>query len=89
VWIFEQELVHPTQPRVRLRVARHTPEAHPAVAGLGPDRPGFLLTEERLGTAAVFKTLGLFPVEKDAVGRAHARVRELLAQRYAIATSAA
>ena len=50
--VHEEILVHPTQAsRVRLRVFDRPPE--PTVAGMGPDQPGFLVTEERIGARTV------------------------------------
>jgi len=68
--VAQEELVHPTQPsRVRLRVFSQ--------AG------GFLVTEERIGTATVYRSLGVFDSQEAAAARLRERARELAAQRYA------
>jgi len=73
--VAQEELAHPSQPsRVRLRVF---------------DRGrGFLLTEERIGTATVYSTLGLFASRQEAEARLHARAEELSRQRYSRAPAA-
>jgi hypothetical protein len=43
---------------------------------------GFLVTEERGGTATVVKTLGLFERREPALERVRERERELQAQRF-------
>jgi hypothetical protein len=70
-----RRLVHPSQASsVRLNLYE-------------PETGGFLLTEERLGSAKVVATLGLFDRREDAVARLDARVRELEGQRYQIASA--
>jgi len=69
--IVTRELEHKAQrSRVRLRVYE-------------PPTGGFLVTEERPGTATVIATLGLFDRREDAMGRLEARAAELVGQRYA------
>jgi len=76
VLLLEEELSHPTQAsRVRLRVFEQD--------------GGFLVTEERIGTTTVFKTLGLFDARPAAEARLRARVDELSRQRYRRAPAAA
>lgn len=73
---FEQSFAHPSQAStVRLRVF-DLPEGH-------------LVTEERIGTATVVATLGLFDAREAALERARARAAELAAQRYRTFTPAA
>ena len=84
--VHEEELVHPTQAsRVRLRVFERQPE--PTVAGMGPDRPGYLVTEERIGSRTVVSTLGFLPTREEALERLRARAGELAQQRYRPASS--
>jgi len=79
--VAEEILVHPTQAsRVRLRVFEQAPED--TVAGMGPDRPGFLVTEERIGARTVVSTLGFVPTREEALDRMRARADELERQRY-------
>jgi hypothetical protein len=74
--IFEQALEHPSQAsQVRLSVFE-LPE-------------GFLLTEQRIGTATVVATLGLFDARDAALARARSRAAELEAQRYRALSPAA
>ncbi len=67
---------------------RHEEYEHPTQVGrVGLsvfEQPGggFLVTEERGGTATVVKTLGLFEHRELALERARARETELQAQRY-------
>ncbi len=69
--LLSRELVHPSQAgRVRLRLYE-------------PETGGFLVTEERLGTATVISTLGLFDRREEAEGRLESRAAELQRQRYA------
>jgi hypothetical protein len=74
--LLQEELEHPTQASgVRLRVF---------------ERPeGFLVTEERTGTATVFATLGVFESREAAEARVRERVEELARQRYRPARAAA
>lgn len=68
--VVTRELAHPVQrSRVRLRVYE-------------PQTGGFLVTEERPGTATVIATLGLFDRREEALGRLEARAAELVRQRY-------
>jgi hypothetical protein len=79
--VHEEILVHPTQAsRVRLRVFERPPES--VVAGLGPDQPGYLVTEERIGARTVVNTLGFLPTREEALARLHERSTELAQQRY-------
>lgn len=79
--VHEELLVHPSQAsRVRLRVFHRQPE--PAVAGMGPDQPGFLVTEERIGSRTVVSTLGFLPTREEALARVRSRAGELAQQRY-------
>jgi len=45
---------------------------------------GFLATEDRLGTATVVVTLGLFDDRESALARARTRADELKRQRYTV-----
>jgi hypothetical protein len=49
---------------------------------MGPDAPGFLVTEERIGARTVFSTLGFLPTRDEAIARLRARADELAQQRY-------
>jgi hypothetical protein len=73
--LLHEEYGHPTQGRVGLSVFELA--------------EGFLVTEERAGTATVVKTLGLFADREAALSRARARGAELLGQRYTTAVSTA
>jgi hypothetical protein len=80
--VHEETLVHPTQAsRVRLSVFEQQPGPS-VVAGLGPDRPGFLVTEERIGARTVFSTLGFLPTREAALARLGERRSELSRQHY-------
>ena len=86
--VHEEIFVHPTQAsRVRLRVFAKPPE--PTVAGLGPDQPGFLVTEERIGSRTVFSTLDFLPTRELALETLRARATELAHQRYRPASATA
>jgi hypothetical protein len=75
--LLEQTLEHPTQAsRVRLNVFE-LPEG------------GFLVTEDRIGSATVVATLGLFDARDPALARARGRAAELEAQRYRAIPAAA
>jgi hypothetical protein len=75
--LLEAEYAHPTQAgRARLRVWER-PEG------------GFLVTEERTGSATVVKTLGLYDDRDQALARARARGGELERQRFRPVDSAA
>lgn len=79
--VHEEVLVHPTQAsRVRLRVFEKPPE--PVVSGMGPDRAGFLVTEERIGARTVVSTLGFLATRAEALERLRERAAELAQQRY-------
>jgi hypothetical protein len=79
--VHEEIFVHPTQAsRVRLRVFEKPPE--PTVAGMGPDQPGYLVTEERIGARTVFNTLGFLSTREEALARLRERAGELAQQRY-------
>jgi hypothetical protein len=68
--LLEAEYAHPTQAsRARLRVWEQP-------------QGGYLVTEDRTGTATVVKTLGLFAGREEALARARARGEELARQRY-------
>jgi hypothetical protein len=78
-----QELEHPRQAsRVRLKLYRYAPAAEERVAGMQPDREGFLLTEERTGTTVVVASLGFFTEEAEARARLRQRAEELARQGY-------
>jgi hypothetical protein len=65
-----EEFVHPTQAsRVRLRV-------------FSADGGGYLVVEERLGTAPVRSTLGLFSGKDEAAACLRQREKALLEQQY-------
>jgi hypothetical protein len=79
--VHEEVLVHPTQAsRVRLRVFERPPEE--TVAGMGPDRPGYLVTEERIGSRTIVSTLGFLSTRDEALTRLRERAEELARQRY-------
>ena len=79
--LFREEYEHPSQAsRVRLNVYEYQPETQ--VAGMGPTEPGFMVTEDRVGTTTVVSSLGFFPKQEDAFATVRARARELQAQRY-------
>ena len=79
--VHEEVLDHPTQAsRVRLHVFEKPPE--PVVTGMGPDRSGFLVTEDRVGTRTVVSTLGFLATRAEALERLRARASELAQQRY-------
>jgi hypothetical protein len=70
VKLYEVEYAHPAQAsRARLRVWEQ-PEG------------GFLVTEDRTGTATVVKTVGLFAGREEALARVRSRGEELERQRY-------
>ncbi len=76
--IFEAELAHPSQAsRVRVNVYDQA------------EGGGHLVTEDRIGTATVVATLGVFDGREAALARARGRVEELERQRYRAASSAA
>jgi hypothetical protein len=79
--IQQQELQHPTQvSRLRLNLYRYDPAREEEVAGLMPDQPGFLLTEERVGTRTVVSSLGFFAEERQAQDLLQRRQHELAEQ---------
>jgi hypothetical protein len=81
VLVFREEFEHPSQAsKVRLNVYKYEPEVR--VAGLGPAEPGYMVTEDRVGTFTVVSSLGFFPREEEALATVRARARELQAQRY-------
>ena len=67
--LLQEEFEHPTQASVvRLRVFEQG--------------PGFLVTEERQGAAAVYSTLGLLDTREAAEACVRRRAEQLQAQRY-------
>jgi hypothetical protein len=73
--ILQQDYAHPPQASgLRLGLFKDAPPAEERVSGMLPGQDGFLLTEERIGSGAVVKTLGFFTAEADA--RATLAVRE-------------
>jgi hypothetical protein len=79
--VFQEVYEHPSQAsRVRLNVYEYKPETQ--VAGMGPTEPGFMVTEDRVGTVTVVSTLGFFPAQEQAFAAVRSRARELEAQRY-------
>jgi hypothetical protein len=77
VRIFQEQLAHPSQAsQVRVNVFEQ-PEG------------GWLVTEDRTGTATVVKTLGLFDEREAALAAARRHVEGLARQRYRPLTSAA
>jgi hypothetical protein len=79
--LLQEEYDHPSQAsRIRLKVYEYKPES--PVAGLGPGEPGYMVTEDRVGTVTVVSTLGFFSDREKAFEAARARARELQAQRY-------
>jgi hypothetical protein len=75
--ILHEEYVHPTQASV---VALSVFESRDS---------GYLVTEERRGTAVVYRTLGVFDTREAATARVRERARELEGQRYRRADAAA
>ena len=81
--VHQEEYEHPTQASlVRLAVFEQKPAPSDGVPGLLPREPGFLLTEERLGSSKVVATLGFFPTRDEALSRLSARAAELEGQLY-------
>jgi hypothetical protein len=79
--VFQETYEHPSQAsRVRLNVYEYEPESQ--VAGMAPPEPGFMVTEDRVGTVTVVSTLGFFPTQDQAFAAFRARANELQAQRY-------
>ena len=79
--ILQQELEHPTQAsRVRLDVYRYEPPSGDAVPGMLPEREGFLVTEDRIGSVTVVASLGFFAQEAQARERLAQRAQELARQ---------
>ena len=77
--ILQQDYSHPTQASgLRLALFKYAPAAEERVAGMLPAQEGFLLTEARIGSGAVVKTLGFFTDEAEARA-ALARHEEALA----------
>jgi len=68
--ILHEQYAHPTQASI---VALSVFESRDG---------GFLVTEERRGTATVYRTLGVFDTREGASARVRERARELEAQRY-------
>jgi hypothetical protein len=81
VLLLQEVYEHPTQASlVRLNVHEYAPES--SVAGMGPAEPGYMVTEDRVGTVKVVSSLGFFPTRERALEVVRARARELQAQRY-------
>jgi hypothetical protein len=79
--LLQETYEHPSQAsQVRLNVYEYKPETR--VAGMGPAEPGFIVTEDRVGTVTVVSTLGFFPNQEPAFARFRSRANELQAQRY-------
>jgi len=79
--VLQEVYEHPSQASlVRLNVYEYEPES--PVAGMGPAEPGYMVTEDRVGTVTVVSTLGFFPTRERAFETLRARARELQAQRY-------
>ena len=79
--VLQETYEHPSQAsQVRLNVYEYKPET--PVAGLGPAEPGFIVTEDRVGTVTVVSTLGFFSSQEQAFARFRSRANELQAQRY-------
>jgi hypothetical protein len=88
VLLLQEVYEHPSQASlVRLNVYEYKPES--TVAGLGPGEPGYIVTEDRVGTVTVVSTLGFFPTRERALETVRARALELQTQRYRSATPAA
>jgi hypothetical protein len=88
VRLLQQVYEHPSQAsRIRINVYDYQPES--TVAGLGPREPGYMVTEDRVGTVTVVATLGFFADREKAFEAARARARELESQRYRSLTTAA
>lgn len=79
--VLQETYEHPSQAsQVRLNVYEYKPETQ--VAGMGPAEPGFIVTEDRVGSVTVVSTLGFFPDQEQAFARFRSRANELQAQRY-------
>jgi hypothetical protein len=79
--IQNHELQHPTQAsRLRLNLYRYDPPSEQGVAGLMPPQAGFLVTEERVGTSTVVKSLGFSADEHEARQLFQRRQQELAQQ---------
>jgi hypothetical protein len=79
--VLQETYEHPSQAsQVRLNVYEYKPESK--VAGMAPPEPGFMVTEDRVGTVTVVSTLGFFPRQEQAFATFRARANELQAQRY-------
>ena len=84
------DLEHPTQAsRVALNLYDQPPAPNPPGIDTPSENGGFLLTEERIGTTTVIKSLGFFETREAAQERLRARVEELKLQRYRDALPAA
>ena len=79
--LLQEVYEHPSQASlVRLNVHEYEPQS--SVAGMGPAEPGYMVTEDRVGTVTVVSSLGFFPTRERALEAVRARARELQAQRY-------
>jgi hypothetical protein len=79
--LLQETYEHPSQAsRVRLNVYEYKPES--GVAGMMPPEPGFMVTEDRVGTVTVVSTLGFYPSKEEAFATFRGRANELQAQRY-------
>jgi hypothetical protein len=87
--ILHLELAHPTQVnRLRVVLYRYQPPAEQAVAGMLPAQPGFHLTEERISTTTMVKSLGFFAEEAEARRRMEQRLQELAGQGWSVVPEA-
>ena len=80
--ILQETYEHPTQAS-RVRINVYEQPAQPNAPGIDlPTAAGYLVTEDRIGTATVVATLGFYEGREDALARARRRAEELKAQRY-------
>ena len=77
------ELEHPTQAsRVALNLYEQAPAPNPPGIDTPSENGGFLVTEERIGTTTVIKSLGFFETREAAQDGLRKRAEELKLQRY-------
>jgi len=88
--VLQETWEHPTQTsRVRINVYQEAPMPNPPGIDTPTTGGGYLVTEERIGTAKVVSTLGFFDGKDDALARARQRTEQLEAQSYRPVSAAA
>lgn len=88
--ILSETYEHPTQAsKVRINVYEEPAMPNPPGIDTPTTGGGYLVTEERTGTAKVIATLGFFDRKEDALVRARRRAEELKAQLYHLVPAAA